>query len=67
VGYWAFLSDPDGHTLEISHGQEVGFAVKESVTASSNKPQMLGFRKILMPLLPCSRQMESLLYQAIAG
>jgi uncharacterized protein (TIGR02246 family) len=33
VGYWAFLSDPDGHTLEISYGQEVGFAVKESVTA----------------------------------
>lgn len=27
VGYWAFLRDPDGHTLEISHGQEVGLAV----------------------------------------
>jgi catechol 2,3-dioxygenase-like lactoylglutathione lyase family enzyme len=26
VGYFAFLSDPDGHTLEISHGQEVGLA-----------------------------------------
>lgn len=24
VGYWAFLRDPDGHTLEISYGQEVG-------------------------------------------
>ena len=24
VGYWAFLRDPDGHTLELSHGQEVG-------------------------------------------
>lgn len=23
VGYWAFLRDPDGHTLELSHGQEV--------------------------------------------
>ena len=23
VGYWAFLRDPDGHTLEISFGQEV--------------------------------------------
>jgi len=28
VGYWAFLSDPDGHTLEISHGQDVGLAVR---------------------------------------
>jgi catechol 2,3-dioxygenase-like lactoylglutathione lyase family enzyme len=23
VGYWAYLRDPDGHTLEISYGQEV--------------------------------------------
>ena len=29
VGYWAFLRDPDGHTLEVSHGQEVGLAVTE--------------------------------------
>jgi catechol 2,3-dioxygenase-like lactoylglutathione lyase family enzyme len=29
VGYWAFLADPDGHTLEISHGQDVGLAVAE--------------------------------------
>jgi catechol 2,3-dioxygenase-like lactoylglutathione lyase family enzyme len=27
VGYWAFLRDPDGHTLEISYGQEIGGAV----------------------------------------
>jgi catechol 2,3-dioxygenase-like lactoylglutathione lyase family enzyme len=27
VGYWAFLRDPDGHTLEVSHGQEVGLVV----------------------------------------
>ena len=27
VGYWAFFRDPDGHTLEISHGQEVALAV----------------------------------------
>lgn len=27
VGYWAFITDPDGHTLEISHGQEVGLTV----------------------------------------
>ena len=24
LNYWAFLRDPDGHTLELSHGQEVG-------------------------------------------
>lgn len=24
VGYFAFLSDPDGHNLELSFGQEVG-------------------------------------------
>lgn len=23
VGYWAFIQDPDGHTLELSFGQEV--------------------------------------------
>jgi catechol 2,3-dioxygenase-like lactoylglutathione lyase family enzyme len=27
VGYWAFITDPDGHTLEISYGQEVGLTV----------------------------------------
>jgi catechol 2,3-dioxygenase-like lactoylglutathione lyase family enzyme len=27
VGYWAFLRDPDGHTLEVSHGQDVGRTV----------------------------------------
>jgi hypothetical protein len=28
VGYWAFLRDPDGHTLELSFGQEVGWTVE---------------------------------------
>ena len=32
VGYWAFLSDPDGHTLELSYGQEVGLTVEQSKT-----------------------------------
>ena len=27
VGYWGFVVDPDGHNLELSHGQEVGLAV----------------------------------------
>lgn len=29
VGYWAFIRDPDGHTLEISHGQSIEPAVAE--------------------------------------
>ena len=33
VGYWAFLTDPDGHTLEISHGQEVGLTVEQARSA----------------------------------
>jgi catechol 2,3-dioxygenase-like lactoylglutathione lyase family enzyme len=28
VGYWAFIRDPDGHTLELSFGQEVGLTVE---------------------------------------
>ncbi len=28
AGYLAMLSDPDGHTLELSYGQEVGLAVE---------------------------------------
>jgi catechol 2,3-dioxygenase-like lactoylglutathione lyase family enzyme len=30
VGYWAFLVDPDGHNLEVSFGQEVGFTVAQA-------------------------------------
>jgi catechol 2,3-dioxygenase-like lactoylglutathione lyase family enzyme len=29
VGYFALISDPDDHTLEISHGQEVALAVED--------------------------------------
>ena len=28
IGYCVFLRDPDGHTLELSHGQEVGVTVE---------------------------------------
>lgn len=28
VGYWSFLRDPDGHTLELAFGQEVALAVE---------------------------------------
>ena len=31
VGYWAYIRDPDGHTLEISYGQEVGWAVQKLI------------------------------------
>ena len=31
VGYWALLSDPDGHTLELSFGQEVGLTVESAI------------------------------------
>ena len=27
AGYYAIIADPDGHNLEVSHGQEVGLAV----------------------------------------
>lgn len=30
VGYWAFLQDPDGHTLELSYGQEIGLTVQKT-------------------------------------
>ena len=30
VGYWAFIRDPDGHTLEVSYGQEVGAPVADA-------------------------------------
>ncbi len=30
VGYWAFLRDPDGHTLEVSFGQDVASALDEA-------------------------------------
>ncbi|HEY9824021.1 MAG TPA: VOC family protein [Stenomitos sp.] len=31
IGYWAFLRDPDGHTLELSYGQEIGLTVDKSL------------------------------------
>lgn len=33
VGYWAFITDPDHHTLEISYGQEIGLAVEKASQA----------------------------------
>ena len=28
VGYWALLRDPDGHTLEVAHGQELALVIE---------------------------------------
>jgi catechol 2,3-dioxygenase-like lactoylglutathione lyase family enzyme len=36
VGYSALLADPDGHTLELSFGQEVAAAVQQSHTEEAN-------------------------------
>jgi catechol 2,3-dioxygenase-like lactoylglutathione lyase family enzyme len=33
VGYWAFLTVPDGHVLEVSYGQEVGLTVERAGVA----------------------------------
>jgi catechol 2,3-dioxygenase-like lactoylglutathione lyase family enzyme len=30
VGYWAIITDSDGHNLELSYGQSVAFTVDES-------------------------------------
>jgi len=35
VGYWAFLRDPDGHTLELSYGQEIGLTLADATHAES--------------------------------
>ncbi|UFP92898.1 VOC family protein [Gloeobacter morelensis] len=35
VGYWAFLADPDGHTLELSFGQQVSFTVEQAGSGDS--------------------------------
>jgi catechol 2,3-dioxygenase-like lactoylglutathione lyase family enzyme len=40
VGYWAFIQDPDGHNLELSHGQEVGLTVAQHAAGAraGNRP-----------------------------
>lgn len=30
IGYWAFISDPDSHTLEISYGQDIKFTTQQA-------------------------------------
>ncbi|MBV9825198.1 MAG: VOC family protein [Alphaproteobacteria bacterium] len=33
VGYWAFIADPDGNTLELSYGQDTEFTIAEAATS----------------------------------
>jgi catechol 2,3-dioxygenase-like lactoylglutathione lyase family enzyme len=37
VGYWAYLQDPNGHTLELSFGQEIHLTLAE---ASESLPEI---------------------------
>jgi hypothetical protein len=39
VGYWALISDPDDHTLELSHGQEIGLTLARREAASGASPR----------------------------
>ncbi|MBD2103635.1 VOC family protein [Leptolyngbya sp. FACHB-261] len=36
IGYWAFVADPDGHTLELTFGQEVTFTVEHAEAAQAS-------------------------------
>ncbi len=38
VGYWAIIADPDGHNLELSHGQTVAFTVSHHDQPRSAEP-----------------------------
>ena len=35
VGYWAFFADPDGNTLELSYGQQIGLEIITARNAQS--------------------------------
>ncbi len=32
VGYWGIIEDPDGHSLEVAFGQEVGLTVEDAIS-----------------------------------
>lgn len=34
VGYWTYIADPDGNTLELAFGQDVDFAVEQAKRAA---------------------------------
>ena len=35
VGYWAYIRDPDGNTLEVAYGQEVAFTVQSALDSGA--------------------------------
>jgi lactoylglutathione lyase len=37
VGYWAYVRDPDGNTLEVAYGQEVTFTVDAAEQADNTR------------------------------
>ena len=39
VGYWAYIRDPDGNTLEVAYGQDVAFAVQVAVDDGNVNPE----------------------------
>lgn len=40
VGYFGLIRDPDGHTLELSFGQEVGLSVDHASRISAGSPSV---------------------------
>lgn len=42
VGYWVFIRDPDGHTLELSHGQDIADAVADPEHRLKSRPPAPG-------------------------
>ena len=36
VGYWAFLADPDGNTLELSYGQDIGLTIESASSSTAS-------------------------------
>lgn len=36
VGYWAYIADPDGNVLEVSHGQQVALTVETAADTDTS-------------------------------
>lgn len=42
VGYWAYIRDPDGNTLEVAYGQEVAFTVQAALDSGATNLEGAG-------------------------
>lgn len=42
VGYWAYIRDPDGNTLEVAYGQEVAFTVEAAADSGATNLENAG-------------------------